>query len=189
MSIFDFKDLFNGFGAEFSKRFRDAFDKPMTKMVSEMKQNYKVLVQNLSGKKADYKDLVKIYNDYIAGDEKELENSPHQKEFAEMKKYLEDKKKLEEIKSYIEANVKDPEDAKKLIQMAGMKEQSEKIAKSTGGDLDELEKMFSNTMTSILNGTKDFNSAMKSLVTDLENYFIKSVTNAVAKGCNLKTAV
>ena len=29
---------------------------------------------------------VKIYNDYIAGDEKELENSPHQKEFAEMKK-------------------------------------------------------------------------------------------------------
>ena len=76
MSIFDFKDLFNGFGTELSKRFRDAFDKPMTKMVSEMKQNYKVLVQNLTGNKADYKDLVKIYNDYITGDEKALEQTP-----------------------------------------------------------------------------------------------------------------
>ena len=81
MQIREFYEFFNGFGGEFSKRFRDAFEKPMTKMVSEMKQNYKVLVQNLSGKKADYKDLVKIYNDYISGDEKALEQTPYQKEF------------------------------------------------------------------------------------------------------------
>ena len=77
----EFYEFFNGFGAELSKRFRDAFDKPMTKMVSEMKQNYKVLVQNLSGKKAKAEDLVKIYNDLTEGNEKALEQTPYQKEF------------------------------------------------------------------------------------------------------------
>ena len=50
------------------------------KFVSDMQKNYKVLVQNLSGKKADYKDLVKIYNDLTEGNEKALEQTPYQKE-------------------------------------------------------------------------------------------------------------
>ena len=60
MPNFSIPNFFKDFQGEFSKVLKGAFDKPMTKMVSEMKQNYKVLVQNLSGKKAKKEDLVKI---------------------------------------------------------------------------------------------------------------------------------
>ena len=81
MTSFSFSDLFKNLGGEFSKVLKGAFEKPMKTFASDMQKNYKVLVQNLSGKKADYKDLVKIYNDYISGDEKALEQTPYQKEF------------------------------------------------------------------------------------------------------------
>ena len=70
MSKLEISKFFMSFGTEFSKAFKNVFEKPMNKFATDMQKNYKVLLQGLSGKKAKAEDLVKIYNDYIAGDEK-----------------------------------------------------------------------------------------------------------------------
>ena len=189
MSKLEFASFFKSFGAEFSKRFKDAFEKPMTKMVSEMQKNYKNLFQsfkvarqNLNGEKAGARELVDIFANIKSGNEEELNKSPHEREKAELLKYYEKQQKKQKEYDYIDENVKDSELAKKLKGMIDMKYESQTVAEKTKGDLGELEKMFSSTMQNILKGTKDFDESMKSLVNDLQNYFIKTFTDAIAKG-------
>ena len=189
MSKLQIANFFKNFGAEFSKHFRDAFEKPMTKMVSEMQKNYKNLFQsfkvarqNLNGEKAGARELVDIFANIKSGNEEELNKSPHEREKAELLKYYEKQQKKQKEYDYIDENVKDSELAKKLKGMIDMKYESQTVAEKTKGDLGELEKMFSSTMQNILKGTKDFDESMKSLVNDLQNYFIKTFTDAIAKG-------
>ena len=189
MSKLQIANFFKNFGTEFSKRFRDAFDKPMTKMVSEMKQNYKNLFQsfkiakqNLNGEKAGAKELVDIFANIKSENEEELNKSPHEREKAELLRYYENQQKKQKEYDYIDENVKDSDLAKKLKGMVDMKYESESVAEKNKGDLAELQKMFSNTMQDILKGTKDFDASIKSLLDNLKNYFIKTFTDAIAQG-------
>lgn len=164
------------------KNFINIFDEPVKKFYSDMKKNIKFLSQDMQGLKPKKEDLVKLYNDVREKNDKELSDSPFQREREKFENYINQKEKYRKASEYINANVDDPEAANMLINMSGMEASSKKIAEQAGGDLEQLEKMFNGTLKDILNGTKDFDSAMKSLVANLENYFIETFTQAITKG-------
>ena len=164
------------------KNFINIFDEPVKKFYSDMKKNIKFLRQDMQRLDFGEKDLVKLYNDVREKNDKELNDSPFQREREKLENYINQKEKYRKTSEYINANVDDPEAANMLIKMSGMEESSRKIAEEAGGDLTKLENMFSSTFKDILNGTKDFDDAMKSLINNLENYFIETFANAVTKG-------
>ena len=126
--------------------------------------------------------MVKLYNDESELNEKELKDTSFEREKQKFENYYKTSKKYQEASNQIKAKFDDPEAANMLSQMSDMEKTSKEIAEEAGGDLNELEKMFNGTLKDILNGTKDFDSAMKSLVGNLENYFIETFTNAITKG-------
>jgi len=174
--------FFDGIGEVIKKELKNIFDEPVKKFYSDMKKNIKFLSQDMQGLKPKKEDLVKLYNDVREKNDKELSDSPFQREREKFENYINQKEKYRKASEYINANVDDPEAANMLINMSGMEASSKKIAEQAGGDLEQLEKMFNGTLKDILNGTKDFDSAMKSLVANLENYFIETFTQAITKG-------
>lgn len=128
------------------------------------------------------KQMVKLYNDESELNEKELNDTSFEREKQQFENYYKTLEKYREASNQIKAKFDDPEATNMFSQMLGMEKTSKEIAEEAGGDLNELEKMFNGTLKDILNGTKDFDSAMKSLVGNLENYFIETFTNAITKG-------
>ena len=182
MYLNEFKRILSLIKIETQKEFNNIFNEPVKKFYSDMKKNIKILSQDMQKLISPKKQMVKLYNDESELNEKELNDSPFQREIEKFENYIKQKEKYRKASEYINANFDDPEAANMLINMSGMEESSRKIAEEAGGDLDELEKMFNGTLKDILNGTKDFDSAMKSLVGNLENYFIETFTNAITKG-------
>ena len=174
--------FFDGIGEIIKKELKNIFDEPVKKFYSDMRKNIKILSQDMQRIKPDNEQLVKLYNDVLENNEKELNDSPFQREREKLEKYIKQKNKYREASEYMNANVEDKDAANMLAKMSGMEKTSKEIAEEAGGDLNELEKMFNGTLKDILNGTKDFDSAMKSLVGNLENYFIETFTNAITKG-------
>jgi len=164
------------------KEFNNIFDEPVKKFYSDMKKNIKILSQDMQKLISPKKQMVKLYNDESELNEKELKDTSFEREKQKFENYYKTSKKYQEASNQIKAKFDDPEAANMLSQMSDMEKTSKEIAEEAGGDLNELEKMFNGTLKDILNGTKDFDSAMKSLVGNLENYFIETFTNAITKG-------
>ena len=61
---------------------KNIFDEPVKKFYSDMKKNIKILSQDMQRIKPDKEQLVKLYNDVLENNEKELNDSPFQREMA-----------------------------------------------------------------------------------------------------------
>ena len=182
MSNYDFGNFLQNIKYFAKKEFINIFDEPVKKFYSDMRKNIKILGQDMQRLEPNREELVKLYNDVRENNVKELNDSPFQRERDKLEKYIQQKNKYREAYEYMNTNVEDKDAANMLAQMSGMEQTSKKIAEEAGGDLNKLEKMFNGTLKDILNGTKDFDSAMKSLIKNLENYFIETFTNAITKG-------
>ena len=64
------------------KEFNNIFDEPVKKFYSDMRKNIKILSQDMQRIKPDKEQLVKLYNDVLENNEKELNDSPFQREMA-----------------------------------------------------------------------------------------------------------
>ena len=174
--------FFDGIGEVIKKELKNIFDEPVKKFYSDMKKNIKILSQDMQKLTSPKKQMVKLYNDESELNEKELNDTSFEREKQQFENYYKTLEKYREASNQIKAKFDDPEATNMFSQMLGMEKTSKEIAEEAGGDLNELEKMFNGTLKDILNGTKDFDSAMKSLVGNLENYFIETFTNAITKG-------
>ena len=179
---YNFRSSLEDLGNIAKNEIKKIFDEPVKKFYSDMRKNIKILGQDMQRLEPNREELVKLYNDVRENNVKELNDSPFQRERDKLEKYIQQKNKYREAYEYMNTNVEDKDAANMLVQMSCMEQTSKKIAEEAGGDLNKLEKMFNGTLKDILNGTKDFDSAMKSLVRNLENYFIETFTNAITKG-------
>ena len=65
---------------EVKKKFTDIFDEPVKKFYSDMRKNIKILSQDMQKLISPKKQMVKLYNDESELNEKELNDSPFQRE-------------------------------------------------------------------------------------------------------------
>jgi len=72
--------FFDGIGEIIKKELKNIFDEPVKKFYSDMKKNIKILSQDMQRIKPDNEQLVKLYNDVLENNEKELNDSPFQRE-------------------------------------------------------------------------------------------------------------
>jgi len=56
------------------------FDEPVKKFYSDMKKNIKILSQDMQRLEPNREELVKLYNDVLENNEKELNDSPFQRD-------------------------------------------------------------------------------------------------------------
>ena len=75
-----FHKFLNDFNNETKKVFRDIFDEPVKKFYSDMRKNIKILSQDMQKLEPNNEQLVKLYNDVLENNEKELNDSPFQRE-------------------------------------------------------------------------------------------------------------
>jgi len=82
MEMKNFSRFLKTLSFEAQKTFSDIFDEPVKKFYSDMRKNIKILSQDMQRIKPDKEQLVKLYNDVLENNEKELNDSPFQREMA-----------------------------------------------------------------------------------------------------------
>ena len=78
MNNSDFADIGKNVKIELNK----ILGEPIKTFFSDMRKNIKILSQDMQRIKPDKEQLVKLYNDVLENNEKELNDSPFQREMA-----------------------------------------------------------------------------------------------------------
>lgn len=123
-------------------------------------------------------DIEKVSNAMIKlNDTAKSAKSAYQEEITQIKTTMETVQNLTNATSKLtEVNSKNAETAKSLVDTY---QEASMCASSLASDTDEIDDIFNSAISEMIEGTKDFSDIMKSVLKDLQQYFLKIVQDAI----------
>lgn len=143
--------------------------------LKEIKKNLKTIVQNIQNNKSDKNNTITLYS------EDNSSSSAYQVEINKMKELISSTEKYNTAKSQMVQGLTDKTDIQSAQNITETCEETSSFLEQLGLDSTEFSNIFTSAFEKVINKSESFSDAMKNMLDDLKNYFIKTIAAAISE--------